>query len=150
MVSCRKTSTPSSPRYDREELLGVMPMDYKRPVDMKEVIARIVDDSYFLEFGANYGSSTVCGHAKVEGLPVGIITNNGPIDPAGATKATHFIQACSQSQTPILYLNNTTGFMVGKEYEQAGIIKHGSDDPGGDQRHRAPDHHLLRCLLRGR
>ncbi|WP_417546960.1 acyl-CoA carboxylase subunit beta [Marinobacter segnicrescens] len=114
------------PRYDREELLGVMPMDYKRPVDMKEVIARIVDDSYFLEFGANYGSSTVCGHAKVEGLPVGIITNNGPIDPAGATKATHFIQACCQSQTPILYLNNTTGFMVGKEYEQAGIIKHGS------------------------
>ena len=114
------------PRYDREELLGVMPMGYKRPVDMKEVIARIVDDSYFLEFGANYGSSTVCGHAKVEGLPVGIITNNGPIDPAGATKATHFIQACCQSQTPILYLNNTTGFMVGKEYEQAGIIKHGS------------------------
>ncbi len=114
------------PRYDREELLGIMPMDYKRPVDMKEVIARIVDDSYFLEFGANYGSSTVCGHAKIEGLPVGIITNNGPIDPAGATKATHFIQACCQSQTPILYLNNTTGFMVGKEYEQAGIIKHGS------------------------
>lgn len=114
------------PRYDQEELLGIMPMDYKRPVDMKEVIARIVDDSYFLEFGANYGSSTVCGHAKIEGLPVGIITNNGPIDPAGATKATHFIQACCQSQTPILYLNNTTGFMVGKEYEQAGIIKHGS------------------------
>ncbi|MFL1483194.1 acyl-CoA carboxylase subunit beta [Marinobacter sp. LN3S78] len=114
------------PRYNQEELLGIMPMDYKRPVDMKEVIARIVDDSYFLEFGANYGSSTVCGHAKIEGLPVGIITNNGPIDPAGATKATHFIQACCQSQTPILYLNNTTGFMVGKEYEQAGIIKHGS------------------------
>ncbi|SFR68195.1 geranyl-CoA carboxylase beta subunit [Marinobacter daqiaonensis] len=121
-----KSRSFQPPRYDREELLGIMPMDYKRPVDMKEVIARIVDDSYFLEFGANYGSSTVCGHAKVEGLAVGILTNNGPIDPAGATKATHFIQACCQSQTPILYLNNTTGFMVGKEYEQAGIIKHGS------------------------
>lgn len=114
------------PRYPKEELMGIMPMDYKRPVDMKEVIARIVDDSYFLEFGANYGSSTVVGHASVEGLPIGIITNNGPIDPAGATKATHFIQACCQTNTPILYLNNTTGFMVGKEYEQAGIIKHGS------------------------
>ena len=122
----KKTPSFQPPRYDREELLGVMPMDYKRPVDMKEVIARIVDDSYFLEFGANYGSSTVCGHAKVEGQAIGILTNNGPIDPAGATKATHFIQACCQSQTPILYLNNTTGFMVGKEFEQAGIIKHGS------------------------
>jgi geranyl-CoA carboxylase beta subunit len=114
------------PRYDREELLGIMPMDHKRPVDMKQVIARIADDSEFLEFGENYGSATVCGHFKLEGWPVGVITNNGPIDTAGATKATHFIQACCQSRTPILYLNNTTGFMVGKAYEEAGIIKHGS------------------------
>ncbi|MEZ5646317.1 MAG: acyl-CoA carboxylase subunit beta [Burkholderiaceae bacterium] len=114
------------PRYDSEELLGIMPMDHKRPVNMKEVIARIADDSEFLEFGENYGSATVCGHLKIEGWPVGVITNNGPIDPAGATKATHFIQACCQSRTPILYLNNTTGFMVGKAYEEAGIIKHGS------------------------
>ena len=114
------------PRYDAEELLGIMPMDPKRPVDMREVIARIVDGSDFLAFGENYGSATVCGHAKIEGYPVGIITNNGPIDPAGATKATHFIQACCQSGTPILYLNNTTGFMVGKAYEEGGIIKHGS------------------------
>jgi geranyl-CoA carboxylase beta subunit len=114
------------PRYDAEELLGIMPMDPKRPVDMKQVIARIADDSEFLEFGENYGSATVVGHIKIEGLPVGIVTNNGPIDPAGATKATHFIQACCQSKTPILYLNNTTGFMVGKDYEEAGIIKHGS------------------------
>jgi geranyl-CoA carboxylase beta subunit len=114
------------PRYDVEELLGVMPMDHKRPVDMKQIIARIADDSDFLEFGANYGSATVCGHIKIEGWPVGIVTNNGPIDPAGATKATHFIQACCQSKTPILYLNNTTGFMVGKAFEEAGIIKHGS------------------------
>ena len=115
-----------APRYDAEELLGIMPMDHKRPVDMKQVIARIVDDSEFLEFGANYGSATVCGNAKLEGWPVGIITNNGPIDPAGATKATHFIQACCQARTPILYLNNTTGYIVGKAYEEAGIIKHGS------------------------
>ena len=114
------------PRYDAEELLGIMPMDHKRPVDMKQVIARIADDSEFLEFGENYGGATVVGHIKIEGLPLGIITNNGPIDPAGATKATHFIQACCQSKTPILYLNNTTGFMVGRDYEEAGIIKHGS------------------------
>ncbi|MDF3833486.1 carboxyl transferase domain-containing protein [Cupriavidus basilensis] len=114
------------PRYDAEELLGVMPMDHKRPVDMKEVIARIADDSDFLEFGGNYGGATVCGHVRIEGWSLGIITNNGPIDPAGATKATHFIQACCQSRTPILYLNNTTGFMVGRSYEEDGIIKHGS------------------------
>ncbi|MET4580008.1 acyl-CoA carboxylase subunit beta [Ottowia thiooxydans] len=114
------------PRYDDEELLGIMPMDHKRPVNMKEVLARIADDSEFLEFGENYGGATVCGHIKIEGWPLGVITNNGPIDPAGATKATHFIQACCQSKTPILYLNNTTGFMVGKAYEEGGIIKHGS------------------------
>ena len=114
------------PRFDAEELLAVMPMDHKRPVDMRQVIARIADDSDFLEFGQNYGSATVCGHFKIEGWPVGVITNNGPIDPDGAAKATHFIQACCQSRTPILYLHNTTGFMVGKAYEEAGIIKHGS------------------------
>ncbi|HJV86955.1 MAG TPA: carboxyl transferase domain-containing protein, partial [Noviherbaspirillum sp.] len=120
------TTNVKPPRYDAEELLGIMPMDYKRPVDMKEVIARIVDDSDFLEFSPLYGSSTVCGHARVDGHPLGIITNNGPIDPAGATKATHFIQACCQAQIPLLYLNNTTGFMVGRHYEEAGMIKHGS------------------------
>jgi geranyl-CoA carboxylase beta subunit len=114
------------PRYDAEELLGIMPDDHKRPVDMKQVIARLADDSDFLEFSENYGSATVCGHIQIEGWSVGVITNNGPIDPAGATKATHFIQACCQSRTPILYLNNTTGYMVGKAYEEAGIIKHGS------------------------
>ncbi|MFP5472125.1 MAG: carboxyl transferase domain-containing protein, partial [Gammaproteobacteria bacterium] len=114
------------PRHDAEELLGIMPMDHKRPVDMKQVIARIADDSDFLEFGQNYGGATVVGHIKIEGMPLGIVTNNGPIDPAGAAKATHFIQACCQSRTPILYLNNTTGFMVGRAYEEAGIIKHGS------------------------
>ena len=118
--------TFDEPAYDREELLGVMPLDHRQPVDMKEVIARIVDGSDFVEFGERYGGATVCGNAKIGGWPIGIITNNGPIDPAGASKATHFIQACCQAGTPILYLNNTTGFMVGKSYEEAGIIKHGS------------------------
>jgi geranyl-CoA carboxylase beta subunit len=114
------------PRYDAEELLGIMPMDHKRPVDMKQVIARIADDSEFLEFGENYGGATVTGFIRIEGLPLGVITNNGPIDPAGASKATHFIQACCQARTPLLYLNNTTGFIVGRAYEEAGMIKHGS------------------------
>ncbi|MBX9991206.1 acyl-CoA carboxylase subunit beta [Phreatobacter oligotrophus] len=116
----------TAPLYDAEELLGIMPADLKRPVDMREVIARIVDGSVFLPFGEAYGPATVCGHATIEGHAVGIITNNGPLDPAGANKATHFIQACCQSATPILYLNNTTGFMVGRAYEEAGMIKHGS------------------------
>ena len=119
-------STFDGPRYDAEDLLGIMPADLKRPVDMREVIARIVDGSNFLPFGEDYGPATVCGHAAIEGFPAGIITNNGPLDPAGANKATHFIQACCQSGTPILYLNNTTGFMVGRAYEEAGMIKHGS------------------------
>ncbi len=114
------------PRYDAEELLGIMPMDHKRPVDMREVIARIVDDSDFVEFGPNYGPATVCGHAAIEGIPVGFITNNGPLDPNGANKATHFIQACCQSRTSLIYLNNTTGYMVGRAYEEGGMIKHGS------------------------
>ncbi len=114
------------PRHDAEELLGIMPMDHKRPVDMRQAIARFVDNSDFIEFGANYGPATVCGQARIEGQAIGIITNNGPLDPDGANKATHFIQACCQSRTPLLYLNNTTGYMVGKAYEEAGMIKHGS------------------------
>jgi geranyl-CoA carboxylase beta subunit len=115
-----------APRYAAEELLGIMAADPKRPVDMREIIARIVDDSDFLEFGERYGSATVCGNASIDGLPLGIITNNGPIDPAGATKATHFIQACCQARVPLLYLQNTTGYLVGRAYEEAGMIKHGS------------------------
>src|SRR5260221_9158995 len=115
------------PRYDAEELLGIMPMDHKRPVDMRQAIARFIDDSDFTEFGANYGPATVCGHARIEGQAIGIITNNGPLDLRRANKATHFIQRCCQSRTPLVYLNNTTGYMVGKAYEEAGMIKHGSE-----------------------
>jgi len=114
------------PLYPADELLGVMPADYRKPVDMREAIARFVDDSDFLDFKADYGVPTVCGHAAVQGHKVGIITNNGPLDPAGATKATHFIQACCQAGLPILYLQNTTGYIVGKASEEAGMIKHGS------------------------
>ncbi len=115
-----------APRRDIEELLGLVPLDTKKSYDVREVIARLVDDSDFLDFKPGYGISTVCGHAALDGHAVGLIGNNGPIDPAGATKASHFIQACCQSGTPIIYLQNTTGYIVGKASEQAGMIKHGA------------------------
>ncbi len=114
------------PRYPAEELLGVMPQDYRKPVDMREAIARFADDSDFLDFKPDYGPATVCGHAAVQGFRIGIVTNNGPLDPAGSNKATHFIQSCCQAGLPILYLQNTTGYIVGKASEEAGMIKHGS------------------------
>ena len=116
----------SAPRYDGEELLGIVSTDYRKPYDVREVIARIVDDSDFTEFKAEYGIHTVCGHAQIEGREIGIIGNNGPIDSLGATKAAQFIQLCCQSKTPLLFLQNTTGFMVGVEAETSGIVKHGS------------------------
>ncbi|NBO96155.1 MAG: acyl-CoA carboxylase subunit beta, partial [Betaproteobacteria bacterium] len=114
------------PRYASEELMGIMPADFREPVDMREVIIRLVDDSDFLDFQPDYGPQTLVGHAAIEGYPIGIITNNGPIDTAGSHKATHFIQACCQAHIPLLYLQNTTGYMVGKVSEQTGMIKHGS------------------------
>jgi geranyl-CoA carboxylase beta subunit len=124
-----KTSEPRKskpPRYPADELLGVMPADYRKPVDMREAIARFADDSDWLDFKPDYGAATVCGHAAIQGQRVGIVTNNGPLDPAGATKATHFIQACCQAGLPLVYLQNTTGYIVGKASEEAGMIKHGS------------------------
>ncbi|GGC68032.1 acyl-CoA carboxylase subunit beta [Chelatococcus reniformis] len=115
-----------APRLDPEELLGLFPKDGKKPVDMREVIARIVDGSEMLEYKPLYGPQTVCAHAKLSGMPIGIITNNGPLDPAGANKATQFIQACCQTDTPLIYLQNTTGYIVGTESERAGMIKIGS------------------------
>ncbi|WP_307636850.1 acyl-CoA carboxylase subunit beta [Variovorax boronicumulans] len=114
------------PRHDREDLLGVMPADARTPVDMREVIARLVDDSDFHEFKQLYGAPTVCGYATVHSQPVGILTNNGPLDPAGATKAAEFIQLCVQLDRPILFLQNITGFIVGRAHEEAGMIKHGA------------------------
>jgi geranyl-CoA carboxylase beta subunit len=114
------------PSYASEELLSLMPASLREPVDMREVIARIVDGSDMLEFKPLYGAATVCVQAAISGHQVGFITNNGPIDVAGANKATHFIQWMCQLGHPIVYLQNTTGYMVGKESEQGGMIKHGS------------------------
>lgn len=119
-------SAGAPPRHDAAELLGIMSVDQRRPVDMREVALRLVDDSAFLEFGAGYGAATVCLHAQLEGHPLGILTNNGPIDADGAAKATRFIEACCQARVPLLYLQNTTGFLVGRAQEEAGIIKQGS------------------------
>jgi geranyl-CoA carboxylase beta subunit len=114
------------PIFPPEELLGVVPADEREPYDVREVIARLVDASDFLEFKAPYAQDTVCGHAKLHGHAVGLIGNNGPIQPGGSTKAAQFIQLCDQSGTPLVFLQNTTGYMVGKAAEQAGAIKHGS------------------------
>lgn len=114
------------PRFDPEELLGLVPVDFKKPYDVREVLARVVDDSEFFEFKHKYGPATVCGHASIEGHTVGILGNNGPIDPDGACKAGQFIQLCDQSGTPLLFLQNTTGYMVGTAAERAGMVKHGS------------------------
>jgi geranyl-CoA carboxylase beta subunit len=118
--------TWKEPRYPAEQLAGVVPIDFRQPYDMRELLARLIDDSDFLDFKPLHGSSTVCGHGAIEGHPCGFIGNNGPIDPQGSTKATQFIQLCCQSGTPIVYLQNTTGFMVGKDVEQVGMIKHGA------------------------
>jgi len=112
--------------YPADELLGLMADDLRQPVDMQEVIARLVDGSDFLPFKALYGAATVCVQAAINGHAVGIISNNGPIDVAGANKATHFIQLMCQLGHPLIYLQNTTGYMVGKDSEQGGMIKHGS------------------------
>jgi geranyl-CoA carboxylase beta subunit len=115
-----------SPLFDSEELLGVVPADDREPYDVREVIARIVDASDFLEFKELYAPDTVCGHARMDGHAVGIIGNNGPIQPAGSTKVAQFVQLCDQSGTPLVFLQNTTGYMVGTAAERAGAIKHGS------------------------
>ena len=118
--------TWDEPLYPAEELIGVIPDDAKKPYDVREVIARIGDGSRFLDFKNEYDNQTVCGTIRIEGHSVGIIGNNGPITTAGATKAAQFIQLCDQAGTPIVFLHNTTGFMVGTHSEQNGIIKHGS------------------------
>jgi geranyl-CoA carboxylase beta subunit len=116
----------NEPTLPADDLLALVPDDLRQPVDMREVMARIVDASDLLEFKALYGAATLCVQARIGGHAVGIISNNGPIDVAGANKATHFIQWMCQLGHPIIYLQNTTGYMVGKDSEQGGMIKHGS------------------------
>ena len=114
------------PLYDSEELLGLVSPDLKTPFDIKEAIARIVDGSRFEEFKPLFGPTIVTGWAEVHGYPVGIVGNNGAIYPDSAQKAAHFIQLCNKTNTPIIFLQNVTGFLVGKEFERDGIVKKGS------------------------
>ncbi|MGB3666963.1 MAG: carboxyl transferase domain-containing protein [Bermanella sp.] len=121
-----KPNLYEQPLYSTDELLGVVPADSKQPYDVREILARIADGSEFLDFKNEFDQQTVCGRIKIEGHAVGIIGNNGPITPNGAAKAAQFIQLCEQSNTPLLFIHNTTGFMVGTQSEQNGVIKHGS------------------------
>ena len=114
------------PAYDSEELLGLVSPDLKTPFDIKEAIARFVDGSRFEEFKPLFGPTIVTGWAEVHGYPIGIIGNNGAIYPDSAQKAAHFIQLCNKTNTPIIFLQNVTGFLVGKEFERDGIVKKGS------------------------
>ena len=114
------------PIYDPDELAGVIPTDYRTPYDMRELVARVVDGSDFLDFKPRFGVSTVCLQAEIFGQSVGIIGNNGPIDPQGANKASQFLQLLDQANIPALFFQNTTGYIVGTKSEQAGMIKHGS------------------------
>src|SRR6266700_3714760 len=114
------------PRYDASELYGIIPQHNRKSYDVREVIARLVDDSDFHEFKALYGTTLVCGFARLMGYPVGIIANNGILFSESALKATHFIELCVQRQTPLIFLQNITGFMVDRQYEQGGIAKDGA------------------------
>jgi len=117
---------PEEPRYDAADLYGVVPADPRRSFDVREVIARIVDGSRFHEFKASYGATLVCGFARVMGYPVGIVANNGILFSESALKGTHFIEMCAKRKVPLVFLQNITGFMVGKKYEHEGIAKHGA------------------------
>ncbi|MCO5135732.1 MAG: methylcrotonoyl-CoA carboxylase [Phyllobacteriaceae bacterium] len=117
---------PEEPAYDPDETLGVVPGDLKTPYDIREVIARLVDGSRFDEFKARYGTTLVCGFAHVMGMPIGIIANNGVLFSESSLKAAHFVELCSQRKIPLVFLQNITGFMVGKKYEQGGIAKDGA------------------------
>src|SRR5262249_11155925 len=115
------------PRYDADDLLGIAPADLRNPFDPREIVARIVDGSEFDEFKPLYGTSLVTGWAQVHGYPVGILANaRGVLFSAESQKAAQFIQLANASSTPLLFLQNTTGYMVGAKYEQDGIIKHGA------------------------
>lgn len=114
------------PVYSPEDIAGVVPVDYRKPYDVREVVARIADGSEFDEFKPRYGSTLVCLQANIYGHAVGIVGNNGPIDHDGAAKGGQFFQLCDQADVPLIFLNNITGYMVGKVYEQNGMIKHGS------------------------
>ncbi|GAA4223678.1 3-methylcrotonyl-CoA carboxylase beta subunit [Sagittula marina] len=114
------------PSYDPEELLGAVPADLRTPYDIREVIMRVVDGSYFDEFKPRFGETLVCGFAKLCGMDVGIIANNGVLFSESASKGAHFVELCSQRKIPLVFLQNITGFMVGRKYENEGIARHGA------------------------
>ncbi|RRD57678.1 methylcrotonoyl-CoA carboxylase, partial [Comamonadaceae bacterium OH2545_COT-014] len=118
--------TPVPPKYAAEELYGIIPTDTRKPFDVREIIARIVDNSELHEFKARFGTTLVCGFAHVEGMPVGIIANNGILFSESAQKGAHFIELCCQRKIPLVFLQNITGFMVGRKYENEGIARHGA------------------------
>jgi 3-methylcrotonyl-CoA carboxylase beta subunit len=120
------TNAPVEPKYPARELLGILPRDTRIPFDVHEIIARLVDGSEFQEFKARYGKTLVCGFAHIYGMPVGIVANNGILFAESALKGAHFIELCNQRNVPLLFLQNITGFMVGKKYENAGIAKDGA------------------------
>tara|TARA_B100001175_G_scaffold46967_1_gene36315 strand:- start:673 stop:2271 length:1599 start_codon:yes stop_codon:yes gene_type:complete len=115
-----------SPRFNKDEILGIIPSNLKKSFDIRELIKRFIDSSEFTEFKENYGKTMLCCWAKINGYPIGIIANNGVIFIESARKATHFIQLANKSDTPLLFIHNTTGFMVGKKHEQNGMINSGS------------------------
>ena len=117
---------PVAPKYAAEELYGVIPTDTRKPYDVREVIARIVDGSALHEFKPRYGTTLVCGFAHIEGMPVGIVANNGILFSESALKGAHFIELCCQRKVPIVFLQNITGFMVGRKYENEGIARNGA------------------------
>ena len=117
---------PSTPKYAASELYGVIPVDTRKPFDVREIIARIVDDSDFDEFKSRFGTTLVCGFAQIEGMPVGIIANNGILFSESALKGTHFIEMCCQRKIALVFLQNITGFMVGRKYENEGIARNGA------------------------
>jgi 3-methylcrotonyl-CoA carboxylase beta subunit len=118
--------TPAGPRYDPKELYGIIPKDHRKPYDVREVIARLVDGSDFDEFKARYGSTLVCGFARLWGYPIGLLANNGILFSESALKGTHFIELCCQRRIPLVFLQNIAGFMVGRKYENEGIARHGA------------------------
>ena len=119
-------ASPEDPAYDPEEILGVVPADLRTPYDIREVIARLVDGSRFDEFKPRFGETLVTGFAHVKGCPVGIIANNGVLFSEAAQKGAHFVELCSQRKIPLVFLQNITGFMVGRKYENEGIARHGA------------------------
>ena len=137
------TSTGLPPKYDPGELTGIVPADSRQPFDVREVIARLVDESRFDEFKARYGTTLVCGFAQIHGMAVGIVANNGVLFSESSLKGAHFVQLCCQRKIPLLFLQNITGFMVGQQYEAGGIAKDGAKLVTAVATARVPKHTLI-------